>query len=131
MMTATSRISMTEIVDRCGHGAENCITHGPFRSSIRLAQHFILIQDTKLQASGKPSWDTVDPVGAALLQSQSRDAALQSVAAAVNCPNLVSLPQCDGQYAGYGRSPFTIKRTRGAEIMHKHESDFSAGYRCG
>src|SRR6202035_3338228 len=47
MMTATSRMSMTEITDRCGHGAENCVTHGPLRSSIRSAQHFIVIQELR------------------------------------------------------------------------------------
>ena len=37
MIIATSRISMTEITETCGHGVENCVTHGPFQSNIRLA----------------------------------------------------------------------------------------------
>ena len=46
---------MTEITDTCGHGAENCVTHGPFRSRIRLARklRFIVIQDSKIQEQEK------------------------------------------------------------------------------
>jgi hypothetical protein len=32
MMIATSMMSMTAIIDKCGHGAENCLTRSaPFK----------------------------------------------------------------------------------------------------
>src|ERR1700722_15571054 len=56
MTIATSRISMTEITDICGHGAENGVTHGPFQSGIRLVQLFIVIQDSKTQGLRQNRW---------------------------------------------------------------------------
>ena len=43
---------MTEITDTCGHAAENCVTHGPFRSMIRSTRKlsFIVIQDSKYKS---------------------------------------------------------------------------------
>src|SRR5436305_10241288 len=46
MMKATSKMSMSEITDICGHGADNCLTCGPFqiRDLARMETKSIVIQ---------------------------------------------------------------------------------------